>query len=106
MCAYLYSIYAYVLRFRKCAFFYITLQHLNPQQIYEYNFTYIGICIIITTVLLLSSSVLSLRYSAQCTALFLNQLVPHSFADSDSAEVFVKATLIVTDVRTYLLIFM
>jgi hypothetical protein len=92
--------------FGSVCLFYIILQHLNPQQICECNFTYIGICIIITTVILLSLSVLSHNYSVQYKAIFFNQVVPRSFAGSDSAEVFVKATRIVTDARNYLLIFM
>jgi hypothetical protein len=92
--------------FGRMCLFYITLQLLNPQQIYEYNFKYIGICIIITTVLMLSLLILSRNYSVQCTTIFLNQVVPRSFADWDSADVFVKATSIVTGARNYLLIFM
>ena len=65
--------------FGRVCLFYVTLQHLNPQQIYEYNFTYIGICIIITTVLLLSLSVLSPSYSAQCTAIFFKPGGPTFF---------------------------
>jgi hypothetical protein len=67
--------------FGSVCLFYITFQNLNPQQIYEYNFTYIGICIIITTVLLLSLLILWRNYSVQCTTIFLNQVVPRSFAE-------------------------
>jgi len=65
--------------FGSVCLFYITLQHLNPQQIYEYNFTYIGICIIITTVLLLSLLILSRNYSIQCTTIFLKPSSPAFF---------------------------